>query len=225
MQMRLFAKQYPTLWAAMLTCMFGAFAASACEAPAIPVIQVNVPMPNFAVEKAPGYTIAAHTYDTSGHQVSGVTLYNPQVQMSVLFNNSSGLLENCITIASINVTIADQNPRILIAEELPRGSCIEARLIEHENKHAAAYKQAYGRLNNSASAALAAAFHGYSANVLPGSEAAIQQQVYNRIEQLLAPMVRQADDDAWTQHRIIDSPQEYDAIRASCNGELDQYLK
>lgn len=197
---------------------------AACDATAVPQIQVNVPAPYFNIEKASGTYIATLTRDNSGHQVSGVTLYDPQPHIDLLLNKSIGLFESCLSVASINVTLADPNPRILVASEFPRGSCIEARLIEHENKHGAAYRQAYARFSSLASAALAAAFNGYNRSAAIGSEAAIQQQIYNRAEQIVTPLISQVDADAWAQHMLIDSAQEYDAIRASCNGEFDRYL-
>ncbi len=111
---------------------------------------------------------------------------------------------------------------VYVAREFPAGSCAYQEIYTHEVRHLEAYKAHAVQVEAELTRALQKRF----ADTGPWRGAAGQAE--DRLRQELGerwvPYVRDLLDRVEAEQRRIDTPEEYDRIAASCNGEISQRL-
>lgn len=213
------------LWGATLG-WFAQPAQAACQRTAQPSITIEAPVENFAMQRIPGRQIAAALRDTSGKKVSGATFYNPQLTITTEPSvTNSGYLAECVDIAFLNIQLADDAAHFWVADELPPGSCIETELIAHEYKHIEVYREVYSAFPARAAPLVNALAAGYPALFNGGGAALVRSRLTADINRALNPLLNKLADEADARNRAIDNPAEYERIRASCGGSLNDYLR
>lgn len=212
------------LWGAV--CCFVQPAHAACMRETQPAITIEAPMDNFAMQRVPGRQIAATLHDTTGKKVSGATFYNPQVTITTeLGIRNSSYLAECVDIAFLNIRLADDASHFWVANELPPGSCIETELIAHEYKHIEAYREVYSTFPARAMPLVQGIAAAYPQLFNGGGSALVRSRLTADISRALTPLLDNLADEADARNRAIDNPAEYERIRASCGGSLNDYLR
>lgn len=201
-------------------------ASAACPHTQTPVINIDAPIGNFRMERVPGMQVAQAVQDTSGRKVSGATFFTPQTRLTVeLTTTPDGVFAECADIAAVRLQLTDPAPYFWVAEELPSGSCIEMELIAHENKHITVYREVYAKFPYLAQNIVQAELSGYPVLTNAGGSAQVQSTIENNINSALAPLLGNLAAEADARNHAIDSFEEYERIRDSCNGTLNDYLR
>ena len=170
--------------------------------------------------------VAQAVQDNSGKKVSGATFFTPQTELTVeLSSTSDGLFAECIDITAVRLRLVDPAPYFWVAEELPSGSCIEMELIAHENKHVTVYREVYSAFPSQAYGIVQAAIAGYPVLTNAGGAALVRSTIENNINSAIYPLLGKLATEADAHNRAIDSFEEYESIRDSCNGSLNEYLR
>jgi hypothetical protein len=211
-----------------LLCFFLAAsgAHAACERTQQPQMFIDAPIGTFTMERVSGSQVAQAVRDYSGKKVSGATFFSPRTQLAIeLGTTSDGLFAECVDIAAIRLQLSDPMPYFWVAEELPSGSCIEMELIIHENKHVEVYREVYSTFPTQAHGLVQAAIAGYPVLTNGGGAALVRSTIESSINSALLPLLDRLAAEADARNRAIDSFEEYERIRDSCNGSLNEYLR
>ncbi len=205
---------------------FTAYAHTSCQRAQSPHISVESPIDNFRMERVPGMQVAQAVQDNSGKKVSGATFFSPRVELSIdIGSTSDGLFAECVDVIAVRLRLVDPMPYFWVAEELPSGSCIEMELIAHESKHVAVYREVYAAFPSRAYKLVQAAISGYPVLMGTGGAALTRSTVENNINSAIYPLLDRLAMEADARNRAIDSFEEYERIRDSCNGSLNEYLR
>ncbi len=168
---------------------------------------------------------AADTLSDSRHVPLGLAVANAQYTVNIkaqmaTFNNRQA----CAALSEVVIDLSFANNVIYVASDLPRGSCIFSNVHAHERQHVAVDRQLLqdfsqkiryetssvaGRIGNVTAPTSEAAFDKLSALLKPGLDRAMQDFMAERAR-------RQAR---------VDTPQEYDRVSRSCNGEAQRYIR
>lgn len=199
----------------------GSAAYDNCQNIPPPLLSIDAPIGMFKMQRVPGLKVAAAVHDKSGNKVSGATFFYPRTELAVEVGENAG----CVTIQAVRLQLADPSPYFWIAEELPSGSCIEMELIAHENKHVEVYRQVYATFPARAAPLIQALTARYPQPASGGPLALIHSNLDADINDALTPLLDNLADEADARNRAIDNPAEYERIRASCGGSLNDYLR
>lgn len=201
-------------------------AEATCQRAQTPLVSIDAPIGNFRMERVSGMQVARAVQDYSGQKVSGATFFSPRTQLATeLSTTPEGGYADCVDVAAIRLQLIDPSPYFWVAEELPSGSCIEMELIAHENKHVAVYREVYGAFPSQAYGLVQAAIADYPTLMNQGGAVLLRSTIENRINGALAPLLGRLADEANARNRAIDSFEEYERIRDSCDGTLNEYLR
>ena len=168
---------------------------------------------------------AADTMSDGLHVPLGLAVANAQYTVNIkaqiaTFNNSKA----CAALSEVVIDLSFANNVIYVASDLPRGSCIFNNVHAHERQHVAVdhallqdfsqkiryqTSQEAGRIGNITAPTSQAAFDKLSDLLKPSLDRAMQDFMAERAR-------RQAR---------VDSPQEYDRVSRSCNGEAQRYIR
>ena len=210
--------------------LFGAALAShpgrAQECPQIPEPQITVET------AAPSSTIASHN-DLSAlkqiaslynnrHQPLGLYVTRVQPELSVRVATHTLPRGVCMWLQSVEARIALTERTIHVAREYLRGSCEHQAILQHELKHAQAddaiLKIHVPRIEQALRDA--AAERGAIGPFAPTGEAEAQNRLRVGVEKAFRDAVTQMMRDRVARQSLVDSPQEYRAVAASCPSGL-----
>lgn len=200
-------------------------ALAACRGyPDIPVrVTPSFPTPAYDFNQGIG-TLMAMSADTH-HSIReglslGLTRYEPILEVRApivgikLPNGGS-----CAHVEHVDVTLGYENVVVLVAHEIPQGTCGFNEVMAHEMRHIAANQQilqmyvpriadelkAYLRVNG----ARQEASTDYAMNI-----------VGQKLHDIVNPLLQEMSQENERLQQTIDTPQEYARITASCNGQL-----
>ncbi len=201
-------------------------AQATCQRAQTPLVFIDMPIGNFRMERVPGMQVAQAVQDYSGQKVSGATFFSPRTQLVIdLSTTPEGGFTDCVDIAAIRLLLTDPSPYFWVAEELPSGSCIEMELIAHENKHVAIYREVYGAFPSQAYGLVQAAIADYPTLTNQGGAAQVRSTIESRIYGAINPLLENLAAEADMRNHAVDSFEEYERIRNSCDGSLNEYLR
>ncbi|HJS31069.1 MAG TPA: hypothetical protein VJ924_03680, partial [Alphaproteobacteria bacterium] len=128
----------------------------------------------------------------------------------------------CMWLQSIDVTITLTERTIHVAREYLRGSCEYQAILQHELKHAQAddaiLKIHVPRIEQALRNA--ATERGVIGPFAPQGEAEAQGQLRTGVEKAFRDSVTQMMRDRVARQSLVDTPQEYRAVAASCPSGL-----
>lgn len=168
--------------------------------------------------RKPGPAGSAH-----GH-VLGLTQarYGESSKIGALFQPMPGGTV-CGALQSLDVTFGFQERTVLVARELPKGSCIHGEVLEHEMKHIATDEKLLKEFGPTLERRLEAA-----AARIGTVRARSQEQVLAAVRKPLeAEMRRLFQEFGQKRDRAqakVDTVAEYDRVSQSCGGEVSKYL-
>ena len=189
--------------------------------------------PQISVQTAvPSSTIAAHNdlsalkqiaaHYNNRHQPLGLYVTRVQPELNVRVVTRTLPRGVCMWLQSIDVTITLTERTIHVAREYLRGSCEYQAILQHELKHAQAddaiLKIHVPRIEQALRNA--ATERGAIGPFAPQGEAEAQGQLRTGVEKAFRDSVTQMMRDRVARQSLVDTPQEYRAVAASCPSGL-----
>ncbi|HNL12818.1 MAG TPA: hypothetical protein PKJ92_03130 [Accumulibacter sp.] len=112
---------------------------------------------------------------------------------------------------------------IYVANEFPRGSCAWQEIYDHEQRHVAAYRQHVIALEPSLTDSLRQRFinRGIWRGSVGETSAALQRELSER----WLPYIKRQISQVEAAQARIDSPEEYNRVAESCQGEVRRRLR
>lgn len=206
-------------------CLLSAPVTAACSS-VRPEITVDAPPIDFQMRRVPGLQVAEAIGDRSGFKRSGGTFYNPVGTFTIRFETQTdGLTSSCVAVSAVHYQLLDPAPEYWIAEELPAGSCIEAELVLHEQKHVAVFKRVYANFAGEAHGLIQAAIASYPVQTIPTYEERTKAEAKNAIEEAVTGLLDRLALAAYKDNLLVDHTGEYDRLRRTCSGTLNTYLR
>jgi hypothetical protein len=150
----------------------------------------------------------------------GLTRYNPVLQFrvpiqTVKFPNSEG----CARVNHVEVTIGYRDVVVFIPKEVPQGSCGFEQVMIHEQKHIAVNQAILDEYVPLIETRLRdyLRFNGVFREPNPQYAVDLLNQ---KLKTILDTMSQQITNENRQRQELVDSPEEYRRVSATCNGQL-----
>lgn len=130
----------------------------------------------------------------------------------------------CAAPATVRASFGFSESRVLVARELPRGSCIHGEVLAHEMRHVEVDRALLQEYTPKIRAALEETIERIG-SVRDRNEKAILAMIKNRIESGMKASFRQFEAAREQRQEQVDTPAEYDRVSRSCGGELGRVLR
>jgi hypothetical protein len=121
----------------------------------------------------------------------------------------------CVALSKVAARFAIPMLTIHIDRRYVTGSCEYRAILDHEQEHAGITRDTLKRSQNDLRQQLESAVMSWRDRWFTQSA---QQQIKTAVNQALAGLVQQVQEDADRQHAIIDTPAAYEAVRRRCTG-------
>lgn len=150
----------------------------------------------------------------SGFQHLGLTILRSEWRSEIALRVAGGDGAVCAVVEHVRVTLAHTENRILIAREIPAGTCLYQEVEAHERRHVAANTRVLRAAVAPARRAIeawAAEAEGRAAN--PETAKAVLQE---GLRQAMEPVMAALNERRTEANRAVDSPEEYQRLSRSC---------
>lgn len=162
-------------------------------------------------------------YTRRDREVLGLT----KSQAVVNFSTQSAILPDptgqweCAT-HQITIEYGFKPITVYVGREFPEGTCAFKEIVEHEQKHVRAYQEHAKAIE----AELTQAFKQRFASTTPirGPAGEAQQRLQRELNDNWMPFVKRMMDQVEHTQKLIDSPEEYQRVAASCDGSITRQL-
>lgn len=144
----------------------------------------------------------------------GVTVVRMEWRSEMQISLATSSDRICAVVARVRVTLAHVDHRILIAREIPQGSCLYEEVEMHERRHVAANRQALRDAAVPARRALEAWALGAEAQAATAEGA--REALASGLQATMRPLIAAVQERRDAANRAIDSPEEYRRIARSC---------
>lgn len=111
---------------------------------------------------------------------------------------------------------------VLVAKEFPAGTCAYKEIYEHEQRHVKTYQDHIVAIEKELSDTLTRRFAGGAPWRGPAGQIAARLQ--QELDERWLPYVKREIDKADQAQALIDTPEEYARVTASCDGEIKKRL-
>lgn len=111
---------------------------------------------------------------------------------------------------------------VLVAREFPAGTCAYKEIYEHEQRHVKTYQDHIVAIEKDLSETLTRRFAGDGPWRGPAGQIAARLQ--QELDERWLPYVKREIDKAEQAQALIDTPEEYARVTASCDGEIKKLL-
>jgi hypothetical protein len=112
---------------------------------------------------------------------------------------------------------------VYVANEFPEGSCAYREIYQHELRHVATYRDHLATIENDLAATLNRRFA--TGSPWRGAAGQTQAQLQREFNERWLPYVKRQIDRVSSAQALIDTPEEYARVTASCNGEISRRLR
>ena len=124
--------------------------------------------------------------------------------------------EDC-TRLHIRVMLSYNPITVYVGREFRMGSCAYREILQHEQKHVAAYEQHL----RDAAANVESAMRAHFGNTIHyGSPQALQASIAGDVKTYWLPLAQRQLADVERYQKAIDTPEEYERNRGVCNGDI-----
>lgn len=154
------------------------------------------------------------------HITLGLTRYSPIMSVNVaskVMNLPDGL--TCALIDHIDVTVGYQNVTVYIANEIPQNSCGFQEVMAHEMKHVGVNKSLLEEYKPIIENKLKDYLKFNSVFREPNPDYAISL-AHDKLYEILNATAEDFYSENGRRQHLVDTPQEYRRISATCNGQL-----
>ena len=164
-------------------------------------------------------TLLGPTSTRPGKQVLGLTRGTATVRFETRVDSyidRSGQWE-CAS-PQITVSYGFSPMTVYVAREFPAGSCAYKEIYQHELRHVSAYQTHLKSIEKDIAATLSARFT--SAGPWRGPRGQARARLQQELEERWAPYVKREINKVEASQALIDTPEEYARVAASCQGEI-----
>lgn len=157
-------------------------------------------------------------------QILGLTVANAAVTFSIgssSYIDRSGRYE-CIS-PQIKVLYGFNPITVFVAKEFPQGSCAHQQIYEHEMRHVQAYQSHLDSVEKNITEALNARFA--TGQVWRGLAGEQMPRLQRELDTRWLPAIQRQIREVEAQQQLIDTPEEYERVANSCNGEIKQRIR
>lgn len=154
-----------------------------------------------------------------GHLVLGLTRGNATVQFSSStpgYVDRSGRWE-CMS-PQITLTYGFSPMTVYVAREFPQGSCAYKEIYEHELRHVKTYQEHIASMEKDVGETLKQRFVTGSPWRGPVGQARVK--LLQELDERWLPYVQREIKRVDTAQALIDTPEEYERVANSCDGEI-----
>lgn len=130
----------------------------------------------------------------------------------------------CAAPATVRANFGVAESRVLVARELPRGSCIHGEVLAHEMRHVEVDRALLQEYTPKIRAAMDETVERIG-SVRDRNDKAILAMIKSRIESGMKASFRQFEAARNQRQEQVDTPAEYDRVSRSCGGELSRVLR
>lgn len=111
---------------------------------------------------------------------------------------------------------------VYVGKEFPRGTCAFDEIYEHELKHVRTYQEHAKKIESEINEALKQRFETKEPS--RGARGETQQRLAAEINERWLPFIKRLLEQANAEQRLVDSPEEYERVSASCGGAIKKQL-
>lgn len=153
--------------------------------------------------------------DPRGGQLHlGLTIVGLAFNSEINFEMTSGLAGVCLRPRTIRLTLRHSLHQVMIASEVPRGSCLFQEVLAHEMRHVAVNRQT---LATYAPRVREAAVQWAAGAVARGGDAQmLAVSLRDQLGAAVKPVLDRLNATRRSQQAAVDSPEEYRRLSASC---------
>lgn len=169
-----------------------------------------------------GYKELTHlgaTIARPGHQVLGLTRGAATAQFASrtqIRADASGRWE-CSS-PQLTLTLGFSPLTVYVAREFPEGSCAYKEIHQHEMRHVKAYQTHLASIEKDVSETLNRRFATGSAWRGPAGQ--MREQLQRELDERWLPYIQRELKRSELEQALIDTPEEYERVANSCNGEI-----
>ena len=146
-------------------------------------------------------------------------LFKPNASLGMRTHFATFQGSSCVSRVDVTYSAA---PTIIVAREIPEGSCSWNEVLTHERRHWNAQRDAA----IATKAKVSEIVTGIMSARIPSSDPSISSGMLQQLQGAAAEKIEEAIESAAAyQHSNIDSPFEYDRVSLSCNGQLQQVMR
>lgn len=169
--------------------------------------------------RAPGPRGAAH-----GH-ILGLahSSYEHRYSMNARFAPQRGGVF-CGALATVTVSIGLSERTVMVAKELPRGTCIHREVLAHEMKHVAVDEKLLKDFIPIAKRRVEDAVARMGTVRARGQEQ-VMTQLRRPLDAVLKETMQDFSRERQKRQAQVDTMQEYERVTRSCDGEVRKYVK
>jgi len=150
----------------------------------------------------------------------GVARYEPVLNFNVpTVVEDMPLGITCAYIKHVDVAFGYEDLTVLIAHEVPQGSCGFEEILKHEQKHVEVAHELLHKYAPIISEKLAEHLKVYGMSQASNPDYA-QQYLSDKLHDAVGDIVMQMENENIERQQQIDTPAEYERLGTVCNGEL-----
>lgn len=123
----------------------------------------------------------------------------------------------------LTVTYGFRPMTVYVAREFPSGSCAYREILDHEMRHVKTYQEHMALIESEISGALQERFA--EAGHWRGQAGQTREKMQSELDNRWVPFIKQLLNRVDAKQALIDTPEEYDRVAASCNGEIKRQLR
>ena len=157
-----------------------------------------------------------------GWQVLGLTQANAVAEFALDMPVISNGQYECAS-PQITVTLGIRPLTVFVGREFPKGSCAYKEILDHEMRHVKAYQEHMAKVRKTFEAALTQRYA--TDNVWRGAAGSINALLTRQFNDYWSPAIVRDFERVEGPQRLIDTPEEYARIAASCGGEVKKLMK
>jgi hypothetical protein len=129
----------------------------------------------------------------------------------------------CAALTDLTLQLRHAMTTVYIARELPAGSCIEREVKLHENRHVAVNNAILSEYQSRISGELRRSLRSIGALRINNPDMGIEA-ISQRVKPYIDAAVKNMNDERLRRQAQVDTPQEYERVSRSCNGEAQRYI-
>ncbi len=111
---------------------------------------------------------------------------------------------------------------VYVGKEFPKGSCAYEEILDHEMKHVRTYEAHARKIEREINETLSQRFA--SSTPVRGGRGETQARLSREINERWIPYITRLLEQVTAEQREVDSPEEYDRVSKSCNGEIKRVI-
>ncbi len=206
----------------LATCLPTASWADPCDELAKPSVSVKRLDERVTLNTQYGYKQITHLgseINRPGNLVLGLTRGNASARFATTtaaYVDRSGQWE-CAS-PQLTLTVGFSPLTVYVAKEFPAGSCAYNEIYQHELRHVKAYQTHLARIEKDLSDTLNRRF----ASTVPwrGPVGETRTRLQKELDERWLPYIQRELRGADVEQALIDTPEEYERVANSCNGEI-----